>query len=106
MRRLELLPCAAVLALLGTLVLVPSAQAVMLQCLPRTAVVESLGAANGEQPAHVGLASNGALLEVTVAPDGSWTAFFSFPDGLACPIAAGEGWRAAPGGDDDDEPAA
>ena len=34
------------------------------------------------------------LVEVLVGPDGSFTAFLTLPEGLACPLAAGEGWRA------------
>src|SRR3546814_5853135 len=47
-----------------------SAEAASLQCVPR-------------EP----------LLEVLVSQGGSFTAFLTFPDGLICPVATGEGWR-------------
>ncbi|HEY9538567.1 MAG TPA: hypothetical protein VIS03_13335 [Kiloniellaceae bacterium] len=50
-----------------------SAEALSLQCVPR-------------EP----------LLEVLVSQGGSFTAFLTFPDGLICPVATGEGWRDVP----------
>jgi len=91
-------------AMLCELVLPNPAAAVTLQCVPRDAIFDSLKGSTGEVPAHVGVASNVALFEVTVSPDGTWTAFFTFPDGLTCPVATGEGWRSAPG--DNNDPAA
>jgi hypothetical protein len=41
------------------------------------------------------------MFEVLVSPDGTWTAFFTFPDGLTCPVATGEGWRHVPTPSDD-----
>ena len=83
-------------AILCVLVLPGAAAAVTLQCVPRDAIFDSLKGSTGEVPVHVGVASNGALFEVTVSSDGTWTAFFTFPDGLSCPVATGEGWF--PGG--------
>ena len=103
-KNLSTLPLAAAFAILcATLLPVPAAMPLhnTLQCMPREIILDSLAAAHGEVPAHAGVASNGALLEVTVNPDGGWTAFFTFPDGLACPVADGEGWRDAPAIDDD-----
>lgn len=77
------------------------AAAVTLNCVPHDAVLERLKEVAGEVPRHIGVTANGALFEVTVARDGNWTAFISFPDGLACPVATGEGWRGLPEGDDD-----
>ena len=92
MHRECLLPFWAASLVLAATLLPPSA-ASALACLPRDAVFKQLEAATGETPAHAGLASNGALLEVTVARDGTWTACFTFPDGLTCPFASGEAWR-------------
>jgi len=83
-----------------------TASAFTLQCVPRDAFFETLKATNGEVPAHAGLASSGALFEVLVNPDGSWTAFFSFPDGLTCPVAMGEGWGSLPAAAATEDPAA
>jgi hypothetical protein len=67
-----------------------------LVCFPREEVFARLESGLGERPAFAGVTTDGALFEVLVGPDGSFTAFLSFPDGLTCPVAAGEGWRAAP----------
>jgi len=91
---------------LGMMFAPSTASALTLQCVPRDAFFEALKATNGEMPAHAGLASSGALFEVLVNPDGSWTAFFSFPDGLTCPVAMGEGWRSLPAAAATEDPAA
>lgn len=95
------LPLAVALSMLGAVCLPAPAVAITLQCVPREAIFEDLNRSHGEEPAHAGVTSTGALFEVLVSPDGSWTAFFTFPDGLTCPVAAGEGWRDAPVSDDD-----
>jgi hypothetical protein len=72
------------------------ASALDLLCYPRERLLESLKAGSGEAPAFAGLTAAGALLEVLVGPDGTFTAVFTFPDGLSCPVATGEGWRHVP----------
>lgn len=72
-------------------------QAITLHCIPRDAVFDRLKRHDGQVPAQVGVTATGALFEVLVSPDGTWTAFFTFPDGLTCPVATGEGWRHVPG---------
>jgi hypothetical protein len=95
-------PLAALFLFLGAACWLPaSAAAVTLNCMPRDAVMERLKETVGEVPQHFGVTANGALFEVTVGPDGNWTAFVSFPDGLTCPLATGEGWRGLAEGDDD-----
>lgn len=70
--------------------------AVTLQCVPRDPLFDSLKVSHGEVPAYRGVTASGALFEVLVGPEGSFTVFFSFPDGLTCPVATGEAWRAVP----------
>ena len=77
------------------------AVALQLQCMPREAIFDSLEASHGEVPAYRGVTATGSLFEVLVSPDGTWTAFFTFPDGLTCPVATGEGWRHVPGASND-----
>src|SRR5882724_10723177 len=56
-------------------------------CYPRDAIRTHLAERYGERPA-------GQLVELLVRPDGaSWTILVIRPDGLACPVAAGEDWR-------------
>ncbi|MGF1631971.1 MAG: hypothetical protein ACFCUT_21045 [Kiloniellaceae bacterium] len=84
-------------AAFGAAFLLPGpASALDLLCYPRGAMVESLEASHGETPAFAGVTSAGSLFEVLVSPDGSFTALVTFPDGLTCPIAMGEGWRHHP----------
>ncbi|MEO3429751.1 hypothetical protein AAFN88_12875 [Pelagibius sp. CAU 1746] len=95
-------PLAAVIPIALSAIGLPApAGAITLQCVPREAIFENLERSSGEVPAHAGVTSTGALFEVLVSPDGSWTAFFTFPDGLTCPVATGEGWRRAPASDHD-----
>jgi hypothetical protein len=62
-------------------------------CYPRDAIHAHLAERYGERPAGVGVAA-GQLVELLVRPDGaSWTILVIRPDGLACPVAAGEDWR-------------
>ena len=63
-------------------------------CYPRDAIHAHLAERYGEQPAGVGVAA-GQLVELLTRPDGaSWTILVLRPDGLACPVAAGEDWKA------------
>jgi len=61
-------------------------------CYPRDAIHAHLAERYGERPAGVGVAA-GQLVELVARPDGaSWTILVIRPDGLACPVAAGEDW--------------
>jgi hypothetical protein len=49
----------------------------------------------GEARTHAAATSSGALLEVTVNETRqTWSLVLTRPDGWACLVAAGEGWRA------------
>ena len=61
-------------------------------CYPRDAIHAHLAERYGERPVGVGVAA-GKLVELLTRPDGaSWAILVIRPDGLACPVAAGEGW--------------
>lgn len=60
-------------------------------CFPRDTLVESLERQFGERLRMRALTTNGPLLEMFVAPSGSWTIFITRADGTSCPIAAGHG---------------
>jgi hypothetical protein len=61
-------------------------------CYPRDAIHAHLAERYGERPLGVGLAA-GQLVELLTRPDGaSWTILVIRPNGLACPVAAGEDW--------------
>jgi hypothetical protein len=90
------LPVAAAVVGLAFCALPGVAAAASLLCYPRDDLFAGLAARHGERPAFAGVTADGRLFEVLVGPDGSFTAFLSLPQGLTCPLAAGEGWRAAP----------
>jgi len=47
-----------------------------------------------EAPVAVGLANNGALVEVLTSDDGStWTILITRANGISCLVAAGESWQ-------------
>jgi hypothetical protein len=68
------------------------------RCYPRNAIVTHLAERYGERPVATGVAQ-GHLVLLLARPDGaSWTILL-MPSGargenVACPLAAGEGWRA------------
>jgi hypothetical protein len=64
-------------------------------CYPRDAIHAHLAERYGERPVGAGVTA-GQLVELLVRPDGaSWTILVIRPDGLACPVAAGEDWTGA-----------
>jgi hypothetical protein len=82
---------AAALPLLAAVALAPSPAAAN-PCFPRDELLALLAERYGEVPAGAGL-SRGHLVELLARPDGaSWTVLVIRPDGVACPVAAGEGW--------------
>lgn len=66
-----------------------AAQQVM--CRDRADVVEMLTSRHDEAPRFVGLNARGQVLEIWLAPDGSWAAVVSTPGGRSCIVAAGFG---------------
>ena len=65
-------------------------------CGERRAVVENLDQTYSEAPVSIGLASNGAVIEVLASPSGSFTIILTQPNGLSCVMAAGENWENLP----------
>lgn len=60
-------------------------------CGPREAIVARLADGFGEGQQMIGLAANGAIIEVFGNPEtGSWTLLLSRADGISCLMAAGE----------------
>ena len=63
-------------------------------CSPRTDVLGHLAKKYGEAPVAIGVTNKGGLVEVLTTGDGdTWTIIVSMPNGTACMVAAGEGWR-------------
>ncbi len=62
-------------------------------CGQREEVVKVLAQRHAEAPTSMGLAMNGAMVEVFSTVDGmSWTLLMTMPDGRSCVMAAGESW--------------
>ena len=66
------------------------------QCSPRDRMLELLWQNFQEQRRAVGVTSGGALLEVMSSASGSWTIIITSPEGQACVLGGGHGWRTTP----------
>ena len=65
-------------------------------CGQRQHLVSHLGRAYSEQPANVGVAATGNLIEVLTSSGGTWTILVTDPKGVTCVVAAGESWESVP----------
>lgn len=66
-------------------------------CANRDLVVARLEERYGETLQSLGLNQNNSLVEVYASEEtGTWTILLTRPDGVACLIAAGQMWDAAP----------
>ncbi len=82
------------LAFATTWTLAPAEAAAQTACSPRDNVVGLLAKKYGEAPVAIGVTNKGGLVEVLTTSDGNtWTIIVSMPNGTACMVAAGEGWR-------------
>lgn len=83
-------------AILSTAVSLPvAAQAPT--CVKRTDLIQHLANQYHETPVAVGIADNGALLEVFVSTEGeTWTVAVTLPSGVTCLIATGQQWQDLP----------
>jgi hypothetical protein len=84
----------AAIALIATLI--ASAASAAGACAPRSDLIALLKDHLGEVEVGQGLSDRGHLVELFVAPAGSWTILLSRPDGLSCLVDAGELWIAVP----------
>jgi len=75
----------------------PPAAAQQPLCTERSEVVNQLASQYTEAPVAMGIANNGGVVEILVAPGGaSWTIILTMPNGVTCMIAAGENWETLP----------
>jgi len=75
----------------------PSASAQQqMVCGQRQHLVSHLGRTYSEQPANVGVAATGNLIEVLTSDGGTWTILVTDPKGVTCVVAAGESWESVP----------
>ena len=65
------------------------------QCAPRDTVTGTLAQKYGESRRGMGLAGQGAVMEVYAADaTGTWTILMTLPNGMSCMIASGQGYEA------------
>ncbi len=97
MKMTTAITCTA-LALIAVLTWAPSESvAQQIPCNKRDDVLGHLAKKYQEVPVAIGVTNRGGLVEVLSTGDGeTWTIIISSPDGQACMVAAGEGWRALP----------
>ncbi|MHA1114056.1 MAG: hypothetical protein ACTSRY_06070, partial [Alphaproteobacteria bacterium] len=66
-------------------------------CNQRAEILAQLNDRYSEAPVAMGLASNGGMIEILTSGNGTtWTIIVTMPNGLACLVAAGEGWERVP----------
>ena len=71
-----------------------------IRCGKRTDVVRMLRDNFGEGPIGHGLANTGAVAEVFISANGTWTIVTTTPNGLSCLIGSGESWQPVVARDD------
>jgi hypothetical protein len=62
-------------------------------CGPHREMVGFFDQAFGEKPVAIALTDFGALLEVLVSPQGSWTIILTRAGGPSCVVATGQNWQ-------------
>jgi len=62
-------------------------------CGKRSSVVAGLENKYSETPVSIGLATNGAVIEIFASQQGSFTIMITTPSGHSCLIAAGNNWE-------------
>ena len=72
------------------------------QCGPSEAVSKLLSEKFKERPIGTGVTTTGALLVVWSGPSGSWSIVVHMPNGGACIVSSGDGWRVVPVQDEGD----
>jgi hypothetical protein len=83
---------AALALLCGSVFSQPAAAAPKL-CGDRVQILKRLEQVHQETPQAIGLAGDGALVEVLVSPEGGWTMLVTYPRRPTCVVAAGAAWE-------------
>ena len=65
-------------------------------CAPRAEVVKSLDALFNETPAARAIVADGALMEVFVSSEGTWTMLLTSPQQMSCLVGSGDNWENLP----------
>ena len=62
-------------------------------CMPRGGADDKLRSEYGEKVLGHGVSSDGTLVEIFLAPSGTFTVIKTTPAGLSCVVDFGEGWQ-------------
>ena len=62
-------------------------------CGQHTDVISKLKNSYEEHAVGMGLSTDGGLIEIYSSENGTWTILITRPSGLACLVAAGDGWE-------------
>ena len=65
-------------------------------CGDRDKILSALARQAHEDSAAIGLAADGAVLEITASPAGTWTLLRTYPGQQTCILAVGTAWQAFP----------
>ena len=80
-------------AICAALFLLPATSAYAAgECGARQLMVETLAQKFEENPIALGVVSTGAVLEVFVSKEGTWTILATSTDGNSCVLSVGVGW--------------
>lgn len=63
-------------------------------CGTRDVVLKQLSSDFQEAPVGIGVAANGAVVELLTSTAGTWTLIVTTPKGPTCLMGTGEGWQA------------
>ncbi len=63
-------------------------------CGRRSTFVTQLKERYAETPVSIGLASNGAMIEIFAASSGSFSILVTRPEGISCMVTSGDNWQA------------
>lgn len=91
-RRLSMVAVALALSI-GSL---PSQASAQTLCGKRLDLLFQLAQRFGEVPNAIGITDQGALLDLVVAPTGTWTMMLTVPGGATCVVATGQHWETLP----------
>lgn len=69
------------------------AQQQRLPCGPIDGILGALEQNAGELPSAMGKDERGFVAMLTLSPAGSYTVLFLGPDGMACVLSTGDGWK-------------
>jgi len=85
-----------VTALTMTVIGTANAQSRTAPCAPRAEVVKSLDGIFNETPAARAIVADGALMEVFVSSEGTWTMLLTSPQQMSCLVGSGDNWEELP----------